>query len=524
MKRKIFFITLIFFISVTACQKDQFGDAYEDPSSVGTTTVEKQYSGALASTLEFTMYRYWNYFVVLQNTSLHYSQAVSWANFPKQYEPGAAAITDRWAWYYGFLAQYKELLKVYNTTSAEAQLEKRIYYITSTIYFYDHTQQMVDLHGDIPWSEAGLLSTNGGDYQASYPKYDDAATIYTTMLDDLKQFSEDLNAITVPDGVKGVFKTQDFINAGDVTLWKKYCNSLRVRMLMRVSDVPAFQSRAASELAAIVGNPSSYPVCTTNDDNILIDVVSLSTSISSDLYSGLSGWGNNDIATKVMIDTMQNNGDPRLRAIFQPGDSAAGVYYGLNQMLDATTQGKLQSSGKLARYNYTTISKNHFLPGIIMTAAETQLLLADYYLNSANDAAAKAAYERGINTSIDFYYYLYSKSDNSERTVAPTSAAEKTAYLASRMAWAGTTAQKENLIALQKWINYNALKPLENWAEIRRTKLPVLNFEVDNASSLASQPPARLTYSDNEKSLNTANYDEVRDNDKLDTKIFWDVK
>jgi hypothetical protein len=68
------------------------------------------------------------------------------------------------------------------------------------------------------------------------------------------------------------------------------------------------------------------------------------------------------------------------------------------------------------------------------------------------------------------------------------------------------------------------LKPLENWAEIRRTKLPVLNFEVDNASSLASQPPARLTYSDNEKSLNTANYDEVKDNDKLSTKIFWDVK
>ena len=93
---------------------------------------------------------------------------------------------------------------------------KRIYYISATIYYYDQTQKMVDLFGSIPWSEAGLLGTNQGDYVKSAPKYDDAATIYTTMLDDLKGFSDELNTIKVSPAVTTIINTQDFINHGDL--------------------------------------------------------------------------------------------------------------------------------------------------------------------------------------------------------------------------------------------------------------------------------------------------------------------
>ncbi|MDF1550521.1 MAG: SusD/RagB family nutrient-binding outer membrane lipoprotein, partial [Bacteroidales bacterium] len=328
------------------------------------------------------------------------------------------------------------------------------------------------------------------------------------------------------EGVDGIFQTQDFVNHGSIDLWRKYCNSLRIRMLMRVSGVASFQSRVNSEMTSIVGNSNSYPVCATNDDNILITVTDLSSSASSDLYDGIIGWGDNDHANKMMIDTLQNNGDPRLRAMFQPGALSAPLYVGLDPMLDKGIQASMFDIDTIARYNYSTISKNKMLPGILITSAATQLLIADYYLNIANNnTAAKIAYETGIKNSIEYYYWLRSISDNGETNVDDTNETEISAYLASNMAWdnAITLAQKQNLVALQKWINYSILEPLESWSEIRRTNLPVLNFVVDNSSAIAELPPSRFTYSTDEITYNTENYNKVKANDNLNVKIFWDV-
>src|SRR6185312_2784549 len=139
-----------------------------------------------------------------------------------------AAIGDRWKNYYAFLAQYKDLLRVYNLLPESEQADKRIYIILATIYFYDHSQRVVDLHGDIPWSEAGLLGTNSGDYQRSAAKYDKAEDIYTKMLDDLKGFADELNSIAISPNNATILNTQDFINHGDLKKWKLYCNSLRL--------------------------------------------------------------------------------------------------------------------------------------------------------------------------------------------------------------------------------------------------------------------------------------------------------
>ncbi len=528
MKNKLLYISLLLLLGITACDKQKFEEYYVDPSTINESTIEKQFAGALSTTFEWTMYRYWNYFVVLQNTALHYTQVVGWQNFEKQYEPGAAGIGDKWSWYYGYLSQYKEFLKVYNATSTEEQTEKRIYLILSNIFFYDQTQQVVDIWGNIPWSEAGLLSTNGGDYQASYAKYDDAATIYTKMLDDLKAIADELNSISVPAPVAGILKNQDFINHGDLTLWKKYCNSLRLRMLMRVSKVSAFQSRVTSELAAITANPGSYPLCSSKDDNILIVVHDLGTSVTSDLYGGIIGWGNNNTANKGMIDLMKTNSDPRLRAMFQPKQTFdpndPPNYMGLDPTLSSSEQDALLKQDIIARYNFSTLCKNKKLPGILISSASTQLMLADYYLNIANnDAAAKTAYETGIKSSIDFYFWLRSISDNNEIAVAPLNETEKTAYLASGISWTGTNAHKNEIIAHQKWINYSILQPLEGWAELRRTNLPAFTFRPDNSSQITTLPPSRWFYPDNERIYNTENYNAVKENDKVTGKIFWDV-
>ncbi len=528
MKRLFIYTAAVLALGTSSCTKKQLADAYPNPATVSTTTVEKQFAGVLNSYNADVMYHYWNYFVVLQNTALHYTQAVGWQNAPAQYVPGAAAISDRWSSYYTFLSQYKEMVNVYNKMSETDKKDKRIYLIAATIYFYDHTQKVVDLHGDIPWTQAGLLSTNNGDYASSYPKYDAPEAVYTKMLDDLKGFADELNTISIPSGVTTVMQTQDYINHGNIALWKKYCNSLRVRMLTRVSLSSTFASRYTSEMAAITSNSASYPLVLTNADNIKVAVYNLTTPINStDFYSGLIGWGSNDMANKGMIDTMNNNADPRLRAMFQPGTNAAGAYKGMDPTLDATTQGDLIKGGTISVYNYSAISKNKYLPGNIINAAEVNFLLSEYYLNAGNDAAAKSAYETGIKASIDFYYALRPLSDdNSSGTLVPTNDAEKNAYLASPgIKWENATTKdaKLNRIAVQKWTNYSVLQPLESWAEIRRTKLPKLTFQVDNTNA-QTLPPNRWVYPSSEITYNKPNYDAVASKDKLSTKLFWDVK
>lgn len=525
MKKIVYLLIAALALGATACKKKDFSDAYADPSKISTTSVEKQFTGFLASNRWYVLPDYWNYFVVLRTTINHYVQAVGWVNSPNQYVPGGAAITDRWNSYYNFLAQYRVLQNVLATLPADDQQDRRIYQIASSIYLYDHTQKVVDLHGDIPFTEAGKLSENGGDYTRSMPKYDAAEAIYTKMLDDLKAFADELNALVVKPAILTGFKTQDIVNKGDITLWKKYCNSLRLRILNRVSGVAAFQARAASEMGAILGNPASYPVVASNDDNIQINVYNLSTEIhAKNFRTGLEDW-NGNLAGKAMIDHMKTNADPRLRVMFEPGANAAGVFKGLDPMLTSAVQTTQVDAGEISIYNRSTLSRNQYFPGVLLNAPEVSFIASEYYLRSGNDGAAKTAYENGIRQSSDYYYRLRAMSnDNVAGAVTPATEAEIAAYLSSpAVDWtkAVTAADKIRLLATQKWIHYSVVQPLESWAEIRRLDAPTFAFEVDNANA-QKQPPYRWFYPSSEQIYNKANYDAVGPKDNLATKLFWD--
>ena len=527
MKRILFMLATFLAVNFTACKKADFEENYADPSKISTTTVEKQFTGFLTSNREYVLPAYWNYFVVLRTTITHYTQAVGWINASNQYVPGGAGITSRWENYYNSLAQYREFENVFGKLAADDQSARRIYMIAASIYLYDHTQKVVDLHGDIPFIQAGKLSANGGDYANSLPAYDNAETLYTKMLDDLKAFADELNTIKVSSAIQTGFKNQDIINKGDLVMWKKYCNSLRLRMLTRVSDVASFQSRATAEKAAILGNSTSYPIVTENSENVQLNVFNLSTDINSKGFrTGLEDWDGN-LAGKAMIDLMVTTADPRLRVMFEPGANAAGVYKGLDPMLTSSAQTALVAGGTISIYNRSTLSRNEYFPGLLINAAEVKFLAAEAYLNAGNDAAAKAAYNDGISKSVKYYYLLRSiTNDNTSPAITPTSDVEIAAYIAKpQVNWdlAITKADKLKLLATQKWIHYSVVQPIESWAEIRRLDAPVFNFEVDIANA-QKQPPYRWLYANSEQTYNTANYGTVKSKDNLTTKLFWDVK
>lgn len=524
MKKLIFLIIII--VGLTRCQEVDFADNYSDPNKIDETTVPKQFSGMLIANEDYVTPNYWNYFVVLRTTLLPWTQAAGYINGLSQYQVGAASVDGHWNTYYNVMRQYREMEKVYDALSVEEQQANRIYMLTGTIYLYDHTQKMVDLFGSIPFSDAGRLSQNSGDYLGSLPAYDGAEAIYTTMLDELKSFSTELNSISLSNATAEIFETQDFINGGDVTLWTKYCNSLRLRILNRVSESSAFSSRADGEMSEILGSPGSFPVIDDNSENIQIEVVDIDSPINSKGFEGglaSDGWYTN-FAGKKMIDFMNDNTDPRIRVIFEPGEAAGGVYEGIDPLDDSSTQTTFADSDMASIFNRTTLSQNEYFPGVLMNAAEVNFLKAEYYLRNGNDAMAKDNYEMGIKSSTDWYFWVTTLSvDDVSGPITPLGGTEVADYLTSTdVVWGGTDAEKLNLIATQKWIHYSVVQLHESWAEERRLDLPALDFAPDN-SNTQTLPPVRWLYPDNERSRNTENYQAVSAMDNMTSKMFWDV-
>ncbi|MFH6998518.1 SusD/RagB family nutrient-binding outer membrane lipoprotein [Flavobacterium sp. FlaQc-57] len=520
--RKLLYISLVSAsVLLNSCSKDDFAEAYRDPSTVTETTVPKQFAGFMKINFEDVIPSYWNYFTVIRTTSLSFTQAHGFLNSSGRYVTGAT-INDRWVRYYKFVTQFRELEKVYASLPAADQAANRIYMITATIYLYDHTAKMIDNVGDIPFSQAGKISMTGGDYSKATAKYDNQTELYIKMLDELKAFSTELNSVTLNAGVETVFKNQDLINKGSLVSWKIYCNSLRLKLLNRVSAVPALTARANSEMAEIIAEGKIVDEST---ENIAFRVYTQDVDLDTSGFFDALESGNNNIAPKPMIDHMNANSDPREPWLFEKGANAT-AYVGLDPTLLSGAQEQLIADTKIAIYNRSVISKNKWLPGTLINAAEVNLILAEYYSRNGNGALAKTYFEKAIRQSIEYYVRLGDKADvlTWKPTAEPT-VAEVNAYITKiNFAGATTAADQLKLIAFQKYIHYNIMQADESWAEQRRLKLPVFTFMEDETSTIRKTPPTRFTYPNSERVYNTDNYNTVKDKDNLSTKIFWDVK
>lgn len=526
MKKKFLFMGLMAcaLIYTSSCKKEDFNERYRNPSKVTEVTVERQFTGMIYSYRQLIVPEYRNLFVTLRPTVFRYLHITGWINEQNQLLPGAAAIEDRWSRYYEGLAQYRELEHVYNNSIDVEKEEKKIFMYAAKILFYDQTQQTVDVHGDIPWSKAGMLSVNQSDYKNSYPAYDKATDIYTAMLDDLKKITEDIASIQLSESIVEKFKAQDIINGGSIGAWQKYANSLRLRILTRISASPQFSARAAQEINEIISNPTKYPVINTNEENAQLDIYnlddnSINTKNIRDAFEA-GGWFAN-LASKKMVDMMENVSDPRLKYFFEPGTGAAGVIKGLDQSLTTAVQSDQANKGQIAIYNRSTFSRNQYLPGILFSATEANLLLAEYYLKRGNATSAKDKFETAVKESIKLYQSIRAKSnDNTVAAPKAPTTDEINAFL-TKINFAGTT-NKLELIANQKWIHFNVLQTVQAWSEVRRLDFPKFTYVIQN-SDIQKTVPVKFPLPPSESVYNTENHNAVKDQDNANTKLFWDI-
>lgn len=114
----------------------------------------------------------------------------------------------------------------------------------------------------------GPMPTTGS-FAGESPVFESQETVYTFILDELKEAAA---AIDLTINMSDFDPTLDLFYAGDLEMWRKYANSLRMRMAMRLSEVsPAlaqthFEEAAQGpfietlgDMAQVVENPGWSP-------------------------------------------------------------------------------------------------------------------------------------------------------------------------------------------------------------------------------------------------------------------------
>jgi hypothetical protein len=342
---------------------------------------------------------------------------------------------------------------------------------------------VTDYWGDVPYSEA-LKGEN------ITPIYDPQSQVYAGMLADLT------TAVGLLNPNAQTFGEGDLIYGSDMGAWRRFANSLRMRLAMRMSEVDEATARSQFQAAYAAGG------FTSNADNAFLEFPG--APYENPLYENYLGRDDHAIS-KTMVDTLKSLNDPRLFLYAEPA-ATDGVYRGHANGRQSLPAG--QSLGDISRIGNFWRADGANTPATIMTYSEVLFLEAEAAARGWIAGSAAGLYMDAIEANMKQY---------DDFGVGPTDA-QITAYLAQpRVAYAGI-----NSIHLQKWISLYMTGP-EAWADVRRTDVPHLEKGPDLFISMI---PVRMRYPDTEQSLNRENLETAvaRQNGGFDliTRVWWD--
>jgi hypothetical protein len=293
-------------------------------------------------------------------------------------------------------------------------------------------QIVTDAWGDIPYSEALKAETN------TSAKYDSQKDVYYGMLAKLTTASNTLD----PNGV--TFGAEDEIYAGDPAEWRKFANSLRMRMAMRISFVDPAKAKTEFLAAYAAGG------FTSNADNAELHYTG---SIPSDnpIYSVFhEGQRYDQVVSRTVTDTLRRLNDPRLGIYADPRthvDTACGgsVYCGWR---NGSTTGPASDFTALSPIGHL-FKEVPNKPSTMMTYSEVLFLEAEAAARGWIAADPATLYYAGIRASMEQY-------NVNAGDIATYLAQPSVAYTGLRSIW------------VQKWIALYGNGP-EQYAEMRRT-------------------------------------------------------
>lgn len=385
--------------------------------------------------------------------------------------PGSSLYSDRnlsfSAWYTGPLYDLQTIINYNNAGSGSAigngsknnqigvaRILKAYYYLL-----------MTDKWGDIPYSQA--LKGN----EAYSPVYDKQQNIYTDLF---KEFTEASAQVTAAEAkVEG-----DVLLNGDMNAWKRFANTMRMIMGLRLSVKDPVKGKTEYTAALAAG------VITSNAQNINYTFLAGDPNNSNPWYNNYTASNRNDYAiSKTLTDYMAPKNDPRLPIYGEvlAGNVVKGLEYGRNAAINIPA-----AYSRIGTYFRAQGAK---MP--LLNYAQVLFMRAE---------AAKIGYEAGGDAAAAVFYLDAIKASMEQYGVYTLAAYN--AYIADpAVVYVAATGYRQ--IMTEKWVHMY-LNSWESWNDWRRTGFPILTPAQDAIDPRGI--PKRLGYPTTEAALNGTNY------------------
>jgi hypothetical protein len=485
--KKLFYKTFLFTAMVfglIACEKNYL-DVNTDPNNPTSSSVDL----VLPAGLGFTAYVLGNPFQILGGLwSQYWTQGPTGSQYKTedQYTVVGSDFDRQWQdLYAGPLNDFKYIV------DEGTRLNRKNYAAIGKIMQAFVYQYVTDLHGDIPFSEALNPLNQTPVFDPQEKVYDGLITLVDEGLALIDENSSDHPG------------TDDLVFEGDMHSWKKFANTLKLRIYLRQAYVrPAV---AEAGIKAMYAAGAEFLV---TGEDAYIGFVDEAFN-RNPLFSTYQPLGSDNIvASLTALNHFQATNDPRIDVFYQRATASpnAGNHAGILQ--GNGTNLINQSANSYSKPGPAVGGPNggEEAPVVFISAAESYLLQAEAVARGWGTGNAKALYDNGVRAS--FLQWGLTT------TVANTYLAQSSVTFPE----SGSTEEKVEAIITQKWASMAGSQNLESWTEWRRTGYPDI-FTVSASSNIGNKFPARILYPSSEATRNP----NTPEQKTISDKVWWDV-
>ncbi|WP_207513647.1 SusD/RagB family nutrient-binding outer membrane lipoprotein [Longitalea luteola] len=522
MRKQLFIACLVLMAGPTlySCKKG-FEELNVDPINIVSTTSDKLLAPALVNAIWPGMSRNRNFNNELMQVTVGQSDG---DNTVFRYAFRANVSDYLWNAWYVQLTNFKQVDSLSRERADGEKAPNATYQAIGKVCKVWLFSNLTDTYGDIPYFNALQ-----GDQQNVAPAFDRQKDIY---LDLFKQLEEANTLLAKGDTIVA---TSDPVYNGNVGQWRKFVNSLYLRLLLRVSGKTDVQQQCIAKIKQIVENPSEYPIFQSNADGARIlwsGGISTTDPYTSPYVNGIRAQDFRGPALcAFFLDNLIAWSDPRYVSSTPYGSgsigrlgiaqASTGGWYGVKSGYlpgQGEPKGCFFQSYDNASTGGTWSLQQNPRTGIIMQYAELQFILAEAAAKGWITGDTKTYFYQGIASAINYWVPNFPEN---------ISSTEFTTHLTNLDAASETwddnlpLEDKMELIHLQKYYAL-FLTDLQQWFEHRRTGHPVL----PKGPGLSNNGvmPARMVYPVYVQAANPVNYKAAvaaQGPDEIFTNVWW---
>ena len=558
---KIYRLTLIFLLTFVAFScTDKFDEINKDPLSI---TADEASAKFFLTSTQADLYgpgrfAYWRAQLIHADRfagQFTFGSSASWWSDELSYSYNRGYTNAAWDWLEGYFGGLDNFLKI---TDVGADFENDRMYAVGLIMKGLYFQLYTDTFGEIPYAGVGVEGV-------LLPVFDTQKDIYKGIIAELDQamaiIGAETNTSDIPGDINDLSDNDLFFN-GDLQMWKKLANSLKLRVAMRAFGATGDDFSPAAITAALAA-----PLLEVGESALLgkdTDIDQFGSSAYGDVWHNFGGFGSKWSVSQEVIHHLRDFGtDPRLGVYALP---AEGGDYTFDKGADAVAfdkrmaviTGELDDAG--AVYTLTdnvtsvdisvtggyyagqpvrlgsaikTIAREEFFshpgdlvlepkhagaqfPEIVMSSAEVYFLRAEAALVASSGEDAQVMFQTGIAESMALW------GVDGANYIATSPLADISS---------GTLDEKLEKVATQRWLAAYT-DGFEAWSVVRKSGYPtrlaagVTDPEIYGLGTLNGVYPQRMRYGTSAVDKNGDNLNEAlgRQGPDMQGTVLWWAK